>query len=96
MEQWDILSVIPQKKGGEMSKAISLKLKDDLFHETEEIIRHNRQPRNAYFNKAIGLYNLLWKRKMIKKALAEESGWVAENSLEVLEVFEQIEDRLAD
>lgn len=79
-----------------MSKAISLKLKDEVFRETEEIIRRNRRPRNAYFNEAIHLYNRLWKRKMLKKALADESSLVAENSLEVLEVFEQIEDKLAE
>ena len=78
-----------------MSKAISLKLKDDVFLETEEILRRNRRPRNAYFNEAIHLYNRLWKRKLLKKALADESGLVADHSLEVLRVFEQIEDELA-
>jgi predicted transcriptional regulator len=87
--------VIPERKEAKnMSKAISLKLKDEIFLETEEIIRRNRRPRNAYFNEAIRLYNLLWKRKMLKKALAEESSLVAEDSLEVLAVFEQIEDKL--
>lgn len=96
-EQWYILSVIPgRKEARKMSKAISLKLKDEVFRETEEIIRRNRQPRNAYFNEAIRLYNLLWKRKMIKKALAAESSLVAENSLDVLEVFERIEDQLVE
>ena len=77
-----------------MSKALSLKLKDEVFQEAEEILRRSRQPRNAYFNEAISLYNKLWKRKLLKKALAEESALVAENSMEVLQAFEQVEEDL--
>jgi len=79
-----------------MSKALSLKLKDEVFSEAEEILRRSRRPRNAYFNEAINLYNKLWKRKLLKKALAEESGLVAEDSLEVLNIFEQFEDKLLE
>ncbi|MDA2919634.1 hypothetical protein MYX76_09120 [Desulfobacterota bacterium AH_259_B03_O07] len=78
-----------------MSKLLSLKLKDDVFIEAEEILRQNQKPRNAYYNEAINLYNKLWKRKLIKKALAEESAFVKDESLIVLEEFEQIEDELA-
>ena len=77
-----------------MSKALSLKLKDEVFQEAETIRGTNHRPRNAYFNDAISLYNQLWKRKLLKKRLKEESALVAENSLEVLQVFEQIEDNL--
>jgi len=77
-----------------MSKALSLKLKDEVFQEAEEILRRSRRPRNAYFNEAISLYNKLWKRKLLKKALAEESALVAENSMEVLQAFEQFEEEL--
>ena len=77
-----------------MSKALSLKLKDEVFEEAEEILRKSRRPRNAYFNEAINLYNKLWKRKLLKKILADESALVAENSMEVLEVFEKLEDKL--
>ncbi|HET6464542.1 MAG TPA: hypothetical protein VFH55_02895 [Nitrospiria bacterium] len=77
-----------------MSKALSLKLKDEVFEEAETILRKTRRPRNAYYNEAINLYNKLWKRKLLKKILADESALVAENSLEVLQAFEQIEDQL--
>ncbi len=79
-----------------MSKALSLKLRDEVFCETEEILRLSRRPRNAYFNEAINLYNKLWKRKLLKKALAKESALVAEESLEVLRAFEQFEDQLSE
>jgi hypothetical protein len=84
------------KRRCEMSKALSLKLKDEVFRETEAILRRNRRPRNTYFNEAIDLYNKLWKRKLLKKTMAEESALVAEDSLEVLRAFEQIEDRLVE
>lgn len=77
-----------------MSKALSLKLKDEVFQEAEEILRKSRRPRNAYFNEAINLYNKLWKRRLLKKTLAKESALVAEDSMEVLEAFEHIEDEI--
>jgi hypothetical protein len=79
-----------------MSKPLSLKLKDDVFLEAEEILRQNRKPRNAYFNEAINLYNKLWKRKLLKKALSEESALVEDESLFVLEEFEKLEDELGN
>jgi hypothetical protein len=79
-----------------MSKPLSLKLRDDVFIEAEEILRQNRKPRNTYFNEAINLYNKLWKRKLLKKALSEESALVKDESLFVLEEFEKLEDELGN
>ena len=78
-----------------MSKLLSLKLRDKVFLDAEEILRRSRKPRNAYFNEAINFYNKLWKRKLLKKTLAEESALVADESLLVLEAFELLEDELA-
>jgi len=77
-----------------MSKVLSLKLKDPIFRETEEILKHRREPRNAYFNEAINLYNKIWKRKLLKEKLLEESRLVSDESLLVLEEFEALEDEL--
>ncbi|HLE26029.1 MAG TPA: hypothetical protein VI935_10315 [Thermodesulfobacteriota bacterium] len=77
-----------------MSKLLSLKLRDKVFLDAEEILRRSRKPRNAYFNEAINLYNKLWKRKLLKKTLAEESAMVADESLLVLEAFELLEYEL--
>lgn len=79
-----------------MAKVLSLKLQDQVFQEAEEVLRRNRRSRNAYFNEAIHLYNKLWKRKLLKKALAAESALVAEDSLAVLESFEQLEDEIGE
>ena len=79
-----------------MSKVLSLKLQEEVFRETEEILQRLRKPRNAYINEAINLYNKLWKRRVLKEALVQDSALVAQDSLEVLEVFEQLEDELVE
>jgi hypothetical protein len=79
-----------------MSKLLSLKLKDKVFLEAEKILRKNQKPRNAYFNEAINLYNKLWKRKLLKKALTEESALIKDESILVLEEFEKLEDLLGN
>ena len=79
-----------------MSKVLSLKLQDSVFRDAEEILRTSRKPRNAYFNEAINLYNKLWRRKLLKRALAKESALVSAESLEVLEAFERLEDELGE
>ncbi|HWP91874.1 MAG TPA: hypothetical protein VNN20_06725 [Thermodesulfobacteriota bacterium] len=91
-----ILMVIPDSFFGEfaMSKLLSLKLQDEVFKEAEEILRLNRKRRNSYFNEAINLYNKLWKRKLLKKSLTEESRLIADESLSILEAFELLEDEL--
>lgn len=79
-----------------MSKVLSLKLQDEIFREAEELAKKIRLPRNAYFNDAIDFYNKLWKRKLLKRALAKESALVAPDSLNVLEAFEQMEEELGE
>ena len=75
-----------------MSKVLSLKLQEKVLRESEEILRQRKASRNAYFNEAIHFYNQLWKRKLLKKALAEESALVSADSLAVLEAFERLSD----
>jgi hypothetical protein len=79
-----------------MSKPISIKIKDDIFKEVEEIIHQTNIPRNAYINQALCFYNKLTKRKLIKKQLQYESNLVKHNSLEVLEEFEKLEDEIQE
>lgn len=79
-----------------MSRVLSLKLRDKVYEEAEEILRKSRKARNAYFNEAINLYNRLWKRKLLKRELAKESVLVAADSLEVLEAFERLEHELGE
>ena len=79
-----------------MSKTLSLKLKDDVFSETENIIENIHKPRNAYINDALAFYNKFIKRKLLKDRLKKESRLVSESSLEVLRELELIEDEIPE
>jgi hypothetical protein len=77
-----------------MSKSLSLKLQDDIFEETERVLRNVKQPRNAYINDAIHFYNKLVARRLLKNKLLRESTIVAADSIAVLEEFEKFEEGL--
>lgn len=77
-----------------MSKILSLKLKNEIFAETESILKKTKRPRNAYINEAIHFYNRLFARKMLRKQLLKESAMVAEDSMAVLNEFEKFEEGL--
>jgi ribosomal 50S subunit-associated protein YjgA (DUF615 family) len=79
-----------------MAKSLSLKLNDDIFEEVEDIIHKIKIPRNKYINEALSLYNQLNRKKIIKKQLEFESKLVRENSMEVLEEFEKLEDNILE
>jgi hypothetical protein len=77
-----------------MSKNLSLKLQDEIFEETERVLRKVKRPRNAYINEAIHFYNKLFARRMLKAQLLKESAMVAKDSMTVLEEFEKFEESL--
>ncbi len=77
-----------------MSKNLSLKLQDEVFEETERVLRKVKRPRNAYINEAIHFYNKLVARRLLKNKLVKESEIVATNSMVVLEEFEKFEEGL--
>ncbi len=73
---------------------LSFKMKEEIFEETERITRKVHTPRNAYLNHAVTFYNKIMRRALLKKQLAVESKLVRDNSLEVLETFEALEDEI--
>jgi predicted transcriptional regulator len=77
-----------------MSKNLSLKLQDEIFVETEQVLRKVKRPRNAYINEAIHFYNKLMSRRLLKNKLIRESNIVAADSMAVLEEFEKFEEGL--
>jgi hypothetical protein len=77
-----------------MSKNLSLKLQNEIFEETERVLKRVKRPRNAYINEAIHFYNKLIARKLLKNKLVRESNIVAADSMAVLEEFEQFEENL--
>ena len=79
-----------------MSKAISVKLGNDIFEAAEETIKRLNMPRNAYINKAVEFYTKIQNRKLLKEQLQQESQIVAGNSLSVLREFEMLEDEITE
>jgi len=75
-----------------MSKALSLKLQDDIFTETETIIEKINIARNAYINQALHFFNRLNKRRILKNKLKNESKLVSDESLLILKEFEKFEE----
>ena len=73
-------------------KTLSLKLDDDIFDETEEITAQLRLARNRYINEDVNMYNLVQKRRLLKKALAKESVLTSSDSMEILREFDQLFD----
>lgn len=79
-----------------MSQLLSLKLREEILQETEEILKKHRRSRNAYINEAVHWYNQLWKRKLLKEILAKESALVAFDSMEMLAMLEEIDEEPAE
>jgi len=77
-----------------MSKNLSLKLQDEIYKETEQVLRKVKRPRNAYINEAVHFYNKLIARRLLKNKLMTESNIVAADSMAVLKEFEKFEEGL--
>ena len=72
-------------------KNISLKIDDSIFEETEKILSRIKKPRNRYINEAIEYYNKLQRRLFLEKRLKFESELVKDDSMTVLNEFEEVD-----
>lgn len=72
-------------------KNISLKIDDSIFRETEKILSRIKKPRNRYINEAIDYYNRLQRRLFLEKRLKFESELVKDDSMTVLNEFEEVD-----
>ena len=72
-------------------KAISLKIDESIFGDTENILAIMKKSRNRYINEAIDYYNKLQKRKILEQKIQNESLLVKDNSMSVLKEFESID-----
>ena len=72
-------------------KTISLKIDDSIFGETENILSKIKKPRNRYINEALEYYNKIQRRKILESRLKKESALVKDESLSVLNEFEEID-----
>jgi predicted transcriptional regulator len=73
-------------------KTLSLKLDDEIFKEAEEITGKLNLARNRYINEAVSIYNRVNKRRLLKKQLAKESALTSNDSMDVLNEFENFMD----
>jgi hypothetical protein len=73
-------------------KILSLKLDDKIFEDTEELTAKLKLARNRYINEAVNIYNQFNKRKLLKNQLMLESKLVSEDSMDILNEFEQLMD----
>jgi hypothetical protein len=73
-------------------KTLSLKLEDNIFQETEDVLSKVKKSRNRYINEAVDYYNRMNKRNLISKKLARESKLVKKESILVLNEFESLYD----
>jgi metal-responsive CopG/Arc/MetJ family transcriptional regulator len=71
-------------------KTLSLKLDDNIFNETEDVLARIKKSRNRYINEAVDYYNKVNRRAIIAKRLAKESRIVSRESLVVLNDFDNI------
>ncbi len=75
-----------------MSKALSLKMDDQIFEETEGVLKKIKMPRNAYINRAIDFYNRYQKRVRFKKILAKDIKLLKEDTQRLIKSYELLED----
>ena len=73
-------------------KTLSLKLDDVVYEETEQLLEKIKKPRNRYINEALQYYNQIQKRMIISKLLILESKLVSEESMKVLNEFENLDE----
>lgn len=72
-------------------KTLSLKLDDNIFEETEELLEKMNKTRNRYINEALEYYNKVQKKRILDKILIAESKMVSKESMNVLSEFEKID-----
>ena len=75
-----------------MMKTLSLKLDEIVYEETEKLLENIKKPRNRYINEALHYYNQIQKKKIISDQLMKESKLVSDESMNVLNEFEKLED----
>jgi hypothetical protein len=73
-------------------KTLSLKLDDNIYDETEDMLTKIKKSRNRYINEAVDYYNKINRRNLIARKLAKESRLVRKESLAVLSEFEALQD----
>jgi len=72
-------------------KTLSLKLDDQIYNETDELLGKIKKSRNRYINEAVQYYNRIQNEKLLEEQLEKESKLVSEESMKVMAEFEKLE-----
>ncbi len=75
-----------------MAKALSLKLDESTYFETEKIRKRLKLPRNTYIRKAVSHYNALYARKLLERDYRKASRRLGAAHLQYLQETELLED----
>jgi hypothetical protein len=75
-----------------MAKALSLKLDDETYRNTETVRRRLRLPRNTYLRKAISHYNALHERQWLAREYRTASRRLGAAHLRYLKETELLDD----
>jgi hypothetical protein len=75
-----------------MPKALSLKLDEPTYRDTERIRKRLKLPRNTYIRKAISHYNALHARKLLEREYRQASERLGAAHLRYLRETELLED----
>ena len=65
---------------------------ENVFLETERILKKVQKNRNRYINEAVQFYNLLQQRKLLTAQLKNESRLVQGESMRILAEFEGMDN----
>lgn len=76
-------------------KTLSLKLDEELFEETEKLIKQKGVARNRYINDALDFYNRFQKRREMAEAFKNTAELVKNSSMLINEEFDHLMDEEA-
>lgn len=77
-------------------KSLSLKLEDNIFLETEKMLKNIKKSRNAYINEAVEFYNKHQRRLWLEKQFAFEAELAGQDSVEMARSLENLDPHLID
>ena len=77
-------------------KALSLKLEDSIFLETERLLSQIKMPRNSYFNEAVDFYNKYHERQLLAKQFEIDIELAGQDSADMATSLENLDPELID
>jgi hypothetical protein len=77
-------------------KALSLKLDDSIFLETERLLSKIKKPRNSYFNEAVDFYNKYLERQLLAKQFELDIELAGQDSADMATSLENLDPELID